>query len=50
MGNLITQNFDNVKTVKDEIENAFRLLIERLNQEKDLLLTSLNEVKDEKYF
>ncbi|CAF0873520.1 unnamed protein product [Brachionus calyciflorus] len=47
VGNLITQNFDNVQNVRDEIENAFHLLVERLNQEKDVLLKSLNQVKDE---
>lgn len=45
---MIPQNFENVQTVKDEIEEAFRLLFQRLNTEKDLLLKSVNEIKDEK--
>ncbi len=44
----ITKNFESVTAVKSEIEEAFNVLFQRLNTEKDSLLRTVNEIKDEK--
>ena len=44
----ITRNFETVQSVKTEIEEAFNVLFQRLNTEKESLLKSVNDIKDEK--
>ena len=46
---LITQNFELVQEIKTNIEDAFTLLIQRINTEKEILLKTVNEIKDNKY-
>lgn len=43
----ITKNFESVTNIKTEIEEAFNVLFQRLNTEKDSLLRTVNEIKDE---
>ena len=45
----ITKNFENIQSVKDEIDQVFTLLFQRLNTEKEILLRTINDIKDEKY-
>jgi hypothetical protein len=44
----ITKNFENIQSVKDEIDQVFTLLFQRLNTEKEVLLRTINDIKDEK--
>jgi hypothetical protein len=46
---LVSRNFESVQSIKTEIEEAHNQLIQRLNTEKDILLRSVNEIKDDKY-
>ncbi len=43
----ITKNFESVATITSEIEEAFQVLFQRLNTEKEALLRTVNEVRDE---
>jgi predicted DNA-binding protein YlxM (UPF0122 family) len=45
---LITQNFELVQEIKSSIEDACALLIQRINTEKEILLRTVNEIKDNK--
>ena len=45
---LITQNFELVQEIKNSIEDACALLIQRINTEKEILLRTVNEIKDNK--
>ena len=46
---LIAQNFEMVQAIKEDIDEAFAQIIQRLNTEKDVLMRALNEIKDDKY-
>ena len=38
-----------METIRNEIEEAFNVLFQRLHNEKDTLLKAVNEIKDEKW-
>lgn len=44
---LVAQNFETVQSVKNDIEDAFTLLFQRLNTEKEILIKSINDIKDD---
>jgi hypothetical protein len=44
----ITKNFETVQSIKNEIDDAFNLLFQRLNTEKETLIRTVNEIKDER--
>ncbi len=45
---LVARNFETVQSVKAEIEDAYNQFIQRLNTEKEMLLKSVNEIKEDK--